>query len=154
MEWVGPYSFKELLENCISEGKNWPQPSNGLYLVTKHAWHGEPTKKAEALYVGSNTGESNRFVTRIGDLVADLFGFFCEDTGHHSGGIRLYEQYCKNENIHPFTLHLGWTNGGGCPRCLENELYDKLKPSYNKKRPPYCPDHKVLTRGGERCVKA
>jgi hypothetical protein len=37
--------------------------------------------------VGGNTGGAARFCTRIGDLVADMHGFFGNETGHHSGGI-------------------------------------------------------------------
>src|SRR5207302_830702 len=52
----------------------------------------------DVLYVGGNTGDSDRFITRVGDLIADMLGFWGEQTGHHSGGIRLWE-YCHKNRI-------------------------------------------------------
>src|SRR5688572_23416864 len=88
--WTGPYPISDYLENAISDAKEWrrrwPPAGGAVYLVSRYAWTGAPTTEAQPLYVGGNTGGSQRFCTRIGDLVADMFGFFDGDTGHHSGG--------------------------------------------------------------------
>jgi hypothetical protein len=60
-------------EEWISNGKS-------VYLISrKNNWwkrpNDKPTKECEPLYVGSTTGKSKRFRTRIGDLIADMFGF-------------------------------------------------------------------------------
>jgi hypothetical protein len=61
-----------------------------VYIVSRRQWSKTPTDAAEPLYVGGNTGGAARFCTRIGDLVADMHGFFGNETGHHSGGITLW----------------------------------------------------------------
>jgi hypothetical protein len=67
-------SFPELIANCL-EPDVWPPEDKGVYVVTVRGWSGAPTRAAEVPYVGP-TGQSRRFRTRIGDLVADMFGFW------------------------------------------------------------------------------
>lgn len=104
------------------------------------------------MYVGGNTGNSERFATRVGDLMADMFGFYGGDTGHHSGGQHIYE-YCEKNKIHPLDLYLGWKKylispksnssvPSNCPRCQEVLLHDELDPKPNRNKPPKCKWHK------------
>lgn len=140
MSWEGPFQIRDLLENSINEEHPWPPASGGIYLVSLNAWELEPTRECEPLYVGGNTGKSDRFCTRIGDLVADIFGFFDGGTGHHSGGQSLWK-YCRKNGVKPLDLFLGWGVEVSCPRCAEIEAYETLSPELNKKRPSRCPDH-------------
>lgn len=90
MRWVGPVTIDTLLENGVKGLQPWPPGADGVYLVSKKGWVRRPDRVCNPLYVGSNTGKSMRFRTRIGDLVADIFGFFVEgETGHHSGALRF-----------------------------------------------------------------
>lgn len=141
MNWVGPYSIDELLDSVLSLSHPRPPEENEVYLISEKAWSEQPTQACIPLYVGSNTGNSRRFRTRIGDLLADLFGFFGDDTGHHSGGISLH-YYCLEKRLSPKNLYIGWTTNCTCMRCAENEVFDQLKPGLNKKRPARCNAHK------------
>ncbi len=152
-QWIGPFKVKVLLENCMNKSQEWPAKDNGVYVVSKEKWRGEPKITNKILYVGGNTGKSERFATRIGDLIADMFGFYGGGTGHHSGG-RSINKDCKNENLNPLNLYLGWkkylidpesksSRPANCPRCHERTLYDDLKPKLNKKKPSKCPWHKL-----------
>ena len=140
MKWIGPFTIDELLDSFLQPSRPRPPESNGVYLISKKNWSGEPTKDCIPLYVGSNTGKSKRFRTRIGDLMADMFGFFSADTGHHSGGQSLHN-YCKKEQMNPKKLFIGWVENCSCVRCLENQIYDRLKPCLNKNRPTRCSMH-------------
>ena len=141
MKWIGPFRIDELLNRCFESSFPKPPEANGLYLISTKAWNGQPTKDCDPLYVGSNTGKSKRFRTRIGDLIADTFGFFGTETAHHSGGQTLYG-YCQKENLNPKQLYIGWLAGCDCMRCVENDIYDELQPSLNKSRPTRCNEHK------------
>jgi len=149
MRWKGPFRLGDLLDKCLEEDYKPPE-SGGVYLVSKSTWHSQPTKGCHPIYVGGNTGRSVRFRTRIGDLIADIFGFFSDETGHHSGGITIYK-YLKSKKvqsrnsgrswIHPKQLWIGWLEDCGCVRCEENRVYDELKPELNQKRPNKCKKH-------------
>lgn len=141
-QWVGPFRLREYLERSIDPDQVWPPASGGVYVLSRLAWTGTPTPAADALYVGGNTGVSPRFITRIGDLVADVLGFWCNETAHSSGGWRVWE-YCFKERIHPLDLYLGWIIGVPCARCAETDVYDALQPRINLKRPAGCADHCV-----------
>jgi hypothetical protein len=142
LKWVGPYTIDELLDSSFELSHPQPPESNGVYLVSKKAWKEQPTKDCIPLYVGSNTGISKRFRTRIGDLIADMFGFFGSETGHHSGGIALH-RYCKSEQISPRKLYIGWAKERNCVRCAENRIYDQLAPTLNRNRPTRCKEHRI-----------
>jgi hypothetical protein len=73
-------------------------------------------------------------------LVADIFGFWCDDTAHHSGGMSVYN-YCYKHRINPKLLYIGWLEGCRCVRCTENALYDRYQPLLNRNRPPKCKVH-------------
>lgn len=155
LNWTGPFQIQAYLDNAISTSKvwesRWPPAGNAVYLVSCSAWRRSPSVDCGPLYVGGNTGSSERFCTRIGDLIADAFGFFGSETGHHSGGQSLW--YWSNENrVHPGTLYLAWARGRGrtaCARCAERYLFDafpKARQSggaglLNKRTPPRCPKH-------------
>jgi hypothetical protein len=154
LQWTGPFEIKDYLANAIDRTtrwkKRWPPDGDAVYLVSRHPWAKRPTDAAEPLYVGGNTGNSPRFCTRVGDLFADMFGFFGETgQGHHSGGQTLWK-WCDANRVHPGDLWLGWTNSG-CPRCVESFLFDGFPraPKHdtaglglrNKIRPPRCPKH-------------
>jgi hypothetical protein len=140
MKWIGPYTINELLDSCLDASHFLPPEANGVYLISKKRWIGQPTSDCVPLYVGSNTGRSRRFRTRIGDMIADMFGFFGTETGHHSGGKKLYK-YCKKEPLNPKKLYIAWVENCRCVRCIENKVYDQLRPSQNKNRPTKCKEH-------------
>lgn len=140
LKWVGPYTIDELLDSFLKSSYPRPPEVNGVYLISKNRWDEQPTSKCIPLYVGSNTGRSKRFRTRIGDLIADMFGFFGDETGHHSGGETIYD-YCKKEQLNPKKLYIAWVENCGCVRCVENKVYDELGPSLNKNRPTQCKEH-------------
>ncbi len=150
--WTGPFLFRELLEGCLSDEQPWPPGSRGVYVVSQKKWKGAPGTACHPLYVGGNTGASPRFCTRIGDLIADLYGFF-DSTGHHSGGQSLFG-WCKSNAVHPGSLFIGWaTRDPWCDRCAEVELVNQLARSWedrrsllNKKRPPACRVHDSAVR--------
>jgi len=138
--WIGPFQLRAYLEKTIDDDQVWPPDSGGVYVVSSLAWNGQPTKEDDVLYVGSSTGKSDRFITRIGDLIADMLGFWGEQTGHHSGGIRLWE-YCHENRINPLDLFLGWQVERPCVRCGEYDLFITLAPKLNRKRPARCSVH-------------
>lgn len=147
--WSKPYTIRKLMENCHDEHQPWPPSTNAVYLVSQKAWRKEPSIRCRPLYLGGCTGQSERLCTRIGDLIADTFGFFDGGTGHHSGGQSLYE-WCKRKKVHPWSLHIAWaTCDPWCPRCAEIELAllftstwaDRNEDLQNKNRPPSCHAH-------------
>lgn len=140
MKWIGPYTIDKLLDSCLKPHHPRPPETNGVYLISRKLWNGKPTSNSIPLYVGSNTGKSKRFRTRIGDLIADMFGFFGTETTHHSGGQTLHE-YCLKKRLNPKSLYIAWVEDCTCVRCSENLAYDRLEPSLNKKRPNRCKDH-------------
>ena len=135
MEWVGPFTVNDLLNNCFNEFYK-PPKSASVYVVSNHQWKQSPSLDSIPLYVGGNTGKSRQFRRRVGDLIADIFGFW----GHSSGGQSLY-RYCEDNKLNPKNLYVGWLKYCGCDRCTENYLYDDLKPKLNKIKPPACKKH-------------
>jgi len=148
--WSKPYKISQLLQNCHSEDQDWPPHEKAVYLVTRLGWRTKPSLRSHPLYIGGNTGVSKRFCTRVGDLIADLYGFFDGNTGHHSGGQSLY-WWCQENNVHPGDLHLAWaTRRPWCSRCAEIELASLFVSEWenrasagllNKNRPPACIEH-------------
>ena len=138
--WVGPFRIKDLLSASVDGRLPRPPESESAYLVSRYAWIREPNEKCKPLYVGGTTGRSARFRTRIGDLLADLFGFFGTESSHHSGGRSLH-QWCKENKVNPLQLYIAWVRKTRCHRCLEISLVNKLNPSLNKKSPARCPKH-------------
>lgn len=142
LKWVGPFTIEKLLDNCLDDSFGRPPESRSVYLVSQKAWEVRPSDDCIPLYVGSNTGKSPRFRTRIGDLIADMFGFYQiqADTGHSSGGRSLH-LYCKDRDLNPKKLYIGWLRECNCVRCAENYIFDLLDPRLNIKRPPTCKRH-------------
>ena len=138
--WIGPFEFGSLLRDRLDPEAPWPPISGSAYLVTQHFWDRQPTPKSVPLYVGGNTGHSQRFRTRIGDLLADSFGFFTPERGHHSGGQSIWK-WSNEHVVNPLALHLAWVQPGNCHRCLESSLVSQLKPLLNKHRPASCREH-------------
>lgn len=139
-EWVGPFEVQELLAHCIDDSIPLPPESESAYLVSVHPWSREPSALCRPLYVGGNTGHSARFRTRLGDLVADSFGFFGGGTGHSSGG-RSIHQWSRENQVNPLKLHVAWVKRCACHRCLEIELVGELSPVLNRKAPARCSVH-------------
>lgn len=147
-EWSPARRIRELLAGCIDSGQPMPPEANAVYLVTRSSWQNAPTPNAEPLYFGGNTGQSARFRTRIGDLIADMHGFYGAATGHHSGGQSLHA-WCLTHREPPGDLYLAWaTRRPWCGRCAEVELAAILAPDWehrgsllNKHRPGRCPIH-------------
>jgi hypothetical protein len=140
--WVGPVKIGRLLDNCVDPKVHMPPDGGSAYVVTKHAWQSEPTPESLPLYVGGITGKSDRFKTRIGDLIIDALGFYHESgsPGHSSGGQSI-NKWCGENSIHPFDLHIAWVEPNVCYRCLEGRLYKLWKDPgtlLNKKAPPKC----------------
>lgn len=140
MQWVEPITVDKLLDRVAKDWTEAPPESNGVYVISVKPWKGEPCTACDPLYVGSNTGNSFRFRTRMGDLVADMFGFYGTTTGHHSGGQSL-NTFCREEGLSPRALYVGWARDCECARCTEIQLYERLYPRLNKKRPARCPNH-------------
>lgn len=140
MNWVGPVTIGELLDLGPAGGDPWPPDADGVYLVTRAPWNRLPDHQCVPLYVGSNTGKSARFRTRIGDLIADAFGFFGAETGHSSGGQHIHE-FCRDNALNPKELFIGWVDNCRCLRCAENYLYAFLEPELNINRPNRCGSH-------------
>lgn len=150
MPWSEPIRISALLEGCLDlhGGPQWPPEDRGAYVVSHGPWpDGYPGRETRPLYVGGTTGKSKRFRTRIGDLIADLHGFYGGETGHHSGGIKLHRDYCQKHRIKPGDLHIGWyTEPDFCSRCVERSLFEELKAQVesqglvllNKNAPPAC----------------
>nr|BDT32023.1 hypothetical protein MFMH1_16920 [Myxococcus sp. MH1] len=131
-----------------------PPESRGVYLVSQLGWKGKPTMGCIPLYFGGNTGSSKRFRTRIGDLIADLHGFYGGGTGHHSGAQALRD-WCVSNDVHPGQLFLGWaTKKPWCGRCAEVFLAKTFASSWagraplcNVRRPPGCSTHGKYVTG-------
>jgi len=149
-EWTGPFRIRDLLASCLDDAQAWPPASKGVYLVSRRRWTDAPSSECLPLYIGGNTGKSERFCTRIGDLIADMHGFWAGGTGHHSGGIKLYN-WCAKNKVPPGNLYIGWARRvPWCGRCAEIELLDALCESWqcrqelgllNGSRPPACAQH-------------
>ena len=140
-KWVGPFEIRKMLESYSDAGSIPKPPESGsVYLVTKTGWKLVPSEKCVPLYIGGNTGNSARFRTRIGDLLADAFGFYTSETGHHSGGQRIH-RWCLDERVNPLDLYIAWINGTECHRCLEYRLYRALNPFLNRQVPSKCTAH-------------
>lgn len=139
-KWIGPFRIRDLLGDV--HGPSIPRaPETGsAYLVTRRRWASMPSARCQALYVGGITGGSARFRTRLGDLVADMFGFFGATTGHHSGGQSLY-LWCKRNRVNPMRLYIAWVDRTQCHRCLEVALVTELNPVLNRKAPARCKIH-------------
>ena len=140
MKWIGPITVDELLNQTVVAKPIMPPASDSVYLISSKPWKRVPDASCDPLYVGGNTSTSERFRTRMGDLIADLFGFYSSATGHHSGGQSL-NAYCRKHKINPKNLYVGWVARCECRRCAEIELFDKFTPRLNKKRPSYCRLH-------------
>jgi hypothetical protein len=149
-KWVGPFRVRVLLNRCLADDltpDDWPPNAGSAYLITRKGWRSQPTAKCEPLYIGGITGKSQRFRTRIGDLLADAFGFYNETNriGHHSGGKHLHE-WCRDHKVHPLDLYIAWIKRTKCHRCLEFNLHrywtTKLEKTglrlLNKRTPPEC----------------
>ena len=140
MTWIGPFSVDDLLNHCLDQDAPRPPVSHSVYLISSGKWATRPSPDCDPLYVGSTTGRTPRFRTRVGDVIIDAFGFFQTDTGHSSGGISLYH-YCRDRQINPKQLTIGWLESCGCTRCAEYFYWRDLEPRLNKKAPPRCLEH-------------
>jgi len=116
-QWEGPFRIKQLLNSCIDGRAPRPPNKGSAYLITRHKWGKSPTAKSKPLYVGGITGRSQRFRTRVGDLLADAFGFYNEKdrTGHHWGGRHLHE-WCIENRVNPLNLYVAWIKRTKCQR--------------------------------------
>lgn len=138
--WVGPFEIQRVLDHSIDDSMPLPPESGSAYVVTRNAWKTAPTSDAVVLYVGGTTGRSARFRTRLGDVLADAFGFFGEETGHSSGGQSIHG-WCRENQVSPLRLHIAWVRRCDCHRCLEVELVRRFSPLLNRRKPPRCKKH-------------
>jgi hypothetical protein len=139
-QWIGPFQIRQLFESFDDGAIPKPPDTGSAYVVTKTRWRSTPTVESVPLYIGGNTGNSARFRTRVGDLLADAFGFYTSETGHHSGGQHIHS-WCIKNHINPLDLHIAWIEGTKCHRCLEDRLYRELKPMLNRMVPSKCKMH-------------
>lgn len=145
-KWFGSFRIDDFLAKCLDENHERPPESSAVYLISRHPWSGNFTLACHPLYVGGNTGGSQRFRTRIGDVIADMHGLFGGGTGHSSGGQSLY-RWCCEKRITPGALHLSWATWAGsqpwCDRCAEIELYEACSGHglLNKQKPDQCNEH-------------
>jgi hypothetical protein len=137
--WIGPFKIQKILEDAPLPNAVRPPERGSAYLVTQRVWESNP-KASGVLYVGGITGKSDRFRTRIGDLLADAFGFYGKTTGHSSGGQSLHK-WCLENSVRPLDLYLSWVEETQCHRCLEVSLYESLKPELNRVPPTRCRVH-------------
>lgn len=140
-KWIGPFTIDQMLDSCLVDSLPKPPESHSIYVISKLPWTKRPSIECLPLYVGSTTGRSPRFRTRIGDVIVDMFGFFQWDSGHSSGGISLHN-YCKRNSLSPKKLYIGWLEKCGCTRCAEYYFWRDLQPELNRNRPPVCQQHK------------
>lgn len=148
--WIGPFRIRNVLEGCLDRNLIPAAPNaHSAYLVSQYGWRETPSRRSRCLYVGGNTGKSERFRTRLGDLLADAFGFFNTNRiGHHSGGMSIF-RWCNEKGVNPLDLHIAWIEGTKCARCLEGKLHSALAPELNRATPSSCPNHrKRSARGG------
>jgi hypothetical protein len=154
VRWRPPIQVRALLEACELDDGARPPVGPSVYLVTAEPWGPlgqgdvwEEIKKARPLYVGSNTKNELRFRTRLGDFIADLFGFYAlqrEDqlpragTGHHPGA-REVRKWCRKNGVRPFELCISWYEPNcDCCACGEYEAWDRLRPRCNGRSPTRC----------------
>jgi hypothetical protein len=150
--WIGPYQVRFLLESCLEvDARHNPPDNPSAYFVSQFTWQSFPTIDCVPLYVGGITGDSPRFRTRIGDLLADAFGFYNHDNpriGHSSGGQSIHS-WCSKYHVVPLDLYIAWIGQTDCHRCLEfnlhcfwdAELRKAGRKLLNRRTPPECPDH-------------
>lgn len=125
-----PIQMRTLLNNCVENPSLLPPISTSAYIVTLNKWKGQPVADSFPLYAGGNSKNTDRFRTRVGDLIADMLGFYGGGTGHHSGGKALHA-WCQSQLLNPLDLYISWVIKSPCFRCAEIELYEKFKPSLN-----------------------
>ncbi len=140
--WRGPCRLQRLFERCLDDDLERPAAAAAAYLVSAHSWTGDaPTPACHPLHLGAATGAPGRLRTGVGDLVADLLGFFDERTAPPSGGQALHA-WCRRTGTEPGRLFLSWlVDPTGCGRCRERTWYERLRPLLNGRIPPACPDH-------------
>ncbi len=140
LKWAGPVTVDRLIDCFFGNGLPCPPESESVYLVTQLPWEGAPTAACQPLYVGSNATNPRLFVTRLGSLIADMFGFFSAERGHHSGGQSIF-QYCRENGINPRQLYIGWLVDCECGLCNEWKVWLDLLPKLNRREPPLCRHH-------------
>jgi hypothetical protein len=142
MNWMGPFKINEILDDCLTHMRPWPEEVGGIYLISEKPWSEKPAKECAPLYVGS-TERSGGLRERTGELIVTMLGFFgVKGQRRHSGGESLHE-YCKNRRLNPKELYLGWMECD-CPTCAEYILYHQLNPKLNRITPKYSYEHKPI----------
>jgi hypothetical protein len=114
--WIGPFQILKLLEEASASDPDAIRPPErgSAYLVTQRIWRGDPTPTSGPLYVGGITGKSDRFRTRIGDLLADSFGFYGKTNGHSSGGTSIHNGALKTAYARLISIFLGLKTRNDC----------------------------------------
>jgi len=140
-KWIGPVKIDELLNQVVAKPSVMAPASDSVYLVSQKPWRDRPDASCEPLYVGSNTSATERFRVRVGDLIADMFGFYIKrKLGHFSGGKSLHK-HCEDNHLNPKELYIGWSSSCECGLNEELELFNNLHPLLNKISPPLCKRH-------------
>src|SRR4051794_1218230 len=113
VEWIGPYTIGELLAKSLSNDIYYPL-TKSVYLISVRQWGKVPTKESFPLYVGSNPKNEDYFKARLGLLIGGIFGFY-EEHSFHSGARKIFN-YCRENNIQPLNLYIGWLRRADCSR--------------------------------------
>lgn len=161
MNWAEPCTIRDLLDRCARDDSARPPVGPSVYLITERFW--EPSRyeddwdrirAAKPLYVGDNSKNPQRFRTRVGDFIADLFGFCVlrdkdldgqgDGTGHHPGARRVRE-WCHERpddpdlRGDPSLLWITWLESCDCGHCAEWQSFWELNGSLlNRNTPPQC----------------
>lgn len=142
MLWMRPCKLRELMDQNGGFDPDTLPERSGLYVFSSTPWDRKPTN---LLYLGSgHATASTNLRHRVGNEVASALGFHGVVAGAGHGGV-LLSKYCRENNISPLDLYLGWRTlpNNVCPVPDEQQLYDchhnKLSPHLlNKKRPSSC----------------
>ena len=113
VEWAGPYKLETLLRRSSETDFELPPADPSVNIITKSGWTATPSTESTPLYVGRITGQSERFRTRVGQLVAHMCGLFVD--GKHSGGESLHA-YCRQKELDPLGLYIAWARRCVCSK--------------------------------------
>jgi hypothetical protein len=140
-KWIGPFQVRKMLEHCLDDSVVPKALESGsAYLVTRKDWRTAPTHESIPLYVGGNTGEAPRFRTRVGDLLADAFGFFTSKNGTQFGRHATPPLVSRKQRESARPLH-SVDRWQWMPSMLGKRLYTGLKPALNRVSPSRCKTH-------------
>jgi hypothetical protein len=140
--WEDPRHLGDWLSHPLLNRDLRPPMERGIYIVTEKSWTGSPHADSGVIYIG----KAGSLRDRTGRLVAEILGFTTETLGwdgsyYHSGGHRIWTDYCLLDNVEPLTLYLGWLVGCECLNCAESQLIRRYDPRCNANGGSICRMH-------------